>query len=351
MLNKHLLGTAAVLSLLAAGALAQTDAATDPGAAAQVEGTATDAAPTAATDAAATDAAAPDPAAADATAPDPASDAPATEAAGQGDQVTAEQAGTVDAAAPRVHVNQPAPQVTIEQPEPTVTVTQAPPEVTVEQCAPTITVTQAEPTVTVNIPQPIVTVVLADPEVTVGDARPQVTVEMPEAAVSFVPPQPRITIEGAEAQVSVIEAEPQVEVNRATEAQVEIQQGEAAGTATDAVAAPVVRAVPASELQVREGYAVVPVAELSADELSGTSVYAAQGEQIGSVRDVVADSSGQIQQVIVGVGGFLGIGERSVAYPFDQVSFQRQPDGTDLRAYVGTPAAEVQNLPEYLPVE
>jgi len=114
---------------------------------------------------------------------------------------------------------------------------------------------------------------------------------------------------------------------------------------------PTLTPVAAADIATREGYAPVPVEELSSDELTGIPVYAAADEHIGDINAVVTDDSGQIQQIIIGVGGFLGIGERDLAYPLDQVSIQRQPDGTDLRAYVGTPAAEVQSLPEYLPAE
>ena len=50
--------------------------------------------------------------------------------------------------------------------------------------------------------------------------------------------------------------------------------------------------------------------------------------------------------IAIGLGGFLGIGERQVAYPLDQISFQRTAAG-DLEAYVGTPVDQIQNLPPY----
>ena len=88
--------------------------------------------------------------------------------------------------------------------------------------------------------------------------------------------------------------------------------------------------------------------EMTTDQITGASVYAAGDEKIGDVKDVVVSADGKIEQVIVGVGGFLGIGERNVAYPFDQVSFQRRADDADdLRVYVGTAADQVTNLPEY----
>jgi hypothetical protein len=40
---------------------------------------------------------------------------------------------------------------------------------------------------------------------------------------------------------------------------------------------------------------------------------------------MLVDSSGKIQAVVIGVGGFLGIGERDVAIAFDQVKFVNEP--------------------------
>ena len=53
-----------------------------------------------------------------------------------------------------------------------------------------------------------------------------------------------------------------------------------------------------------------------ASKLIGTRVVSANNETIGDVNDVVLDRSGNAQTVVIGVGGFLGIGEKSVAVPF-----------------------------------
>ena len=48
------------------------------------------------------------------------------------------------------------------------------------------------------------------------------------------------------------------------------------------------------------------------------------------------DNSGKIQAVVVGVGGFLGIGERDVAIPFDQIRFVNEPRATATTATTAT---------------
>jgi sporulation protein YlmC with PRC-barrel domain len=53
-----------------------------------------------------------------------------------------------------------------------------------------------------------------------------------------------------------------------------------------------------------------------ASTLIGTRVVSANNETIGDINDVVLDRSGSAQTVVIGVGGFLGIGEKSVGVPF-----------------------------------
>jgi sporulation protein YlmC with PRC-barrel domain len=55
--------------------------------------------------------------------------------------------------------------------------------------------------------------------------------------------------------------------------------------------------------------------------LMGVDVIGAAGENIGSVDDVVADREGRIVGIVVGVGGFLGMGQKDVAIPMDALSF------------------------------
>jgi sporulation protein YlmC with PRC-barrel domain len=49
------------------------------------------------------------------------------------------------------------------------------------------------------------------------------------------------------------------------------------------------------------------------------SVYDPSDKKIGEVKDVLVDKSGKVTSLIIGVGGFLGAGEKDVAVPFDSV--------------------------------
>jgi sporulation protein YlmC with PRC-barrel domain len=52
------------------------------------------------------------------------------------------------------------------------------------------------------------------------------------------------------------------------------------------------------------------------------SVYDPSDAKIGEVTDVLVDKAGKVQALIVGVGGFLGIGEKDLAVPFSAVEFK-----------------------------
>ena len=62
-----------------------------------------------------------------------------------------------------------------------------------------------------------------------------------------------------------------------------------------------------------------------ASKLVGLSVYNDNNESLGSINDLLMDKSGNIKAVVLGVGGFLGVGEHLVAVPFDKIKFVDQP--------------------------
>lgn len=49
------------------------------------------------------------------------------------------------------------------------------------------------------------------------------------------------------------------------------------------------------------------------------SVYDPSDNKIGDVDDVLIDKEGRVTAIIIGVGGFLGMGEKDVAVPFSSV--------------------------------
>ena len=69
-------------------------------------------------------------------------------------------------------------------------------------------------------------------------------------------------------------------------------------------------------------------------KLVGLNVYNDSNESLGSINDLLTDKSGNIKAVVIGVGGFLGVGEHLVAVAFDKVKFVDEPI-----AYTGASSA------------
>ena len=63
----------------------------------------------------------------------------------------------------------------------------------------------------------------------------------------------------------------------------------------------------------------IPTGSVTVTDWHKQSVYNRADKKIGTVKDVLVDKSGKITALIVGVGGFLGVGEKDVAVPFDAV--------------------------------
>jgi sporulation protein YlmC with PRC-barrel domain len=100
----------------------------------------------------------------------------------------------------------------------------------------------------------------------------------------------------------------------------------------------------------REGWRAAEGAEvekLTAEDLEGVGVYGVDDEEIGEIEDLVVTPDGKIQSAVLEVGGFLGIGEKEVEMPFDQVRLMRQADGDDWRAYVDRSLEDLKGMPSY----
>jgi sporulation protein YlmC with PRC-barrel domain len=59
---------------------------------------------------------------------------------------------------------------------------------------------------------------------------------------------------------------------------------------------------------------------VDAAKLIGRNIVNANGDTVGEIDSVVIDQSGQVRYVIVGVGGFLGIGKKDVALAWDELT-------------------------------
>lgn len=97
--------------------------------------------------------------------------------------------------------------------------------------------------------------------------------------------------------------------------------------------------------------------QYEASDLIGMRLYAgdATGENagwddIGEINDLMisVDGDGQINSAIVGVGGFIGIGEKEVALGLDRISRVKDSNG-DMFLVVDATQEELEAMPEYIP--
>lgn len=86
---------------------------------------------------------------------------------------------------------------------------------------------------------------------------------------------------------------------------------------------------------------------LSAEELIGTTVYGADDDNVGSIEDVIISSDGSgVEAVIMDVGGFLGIGAKSVAVGMENLAFMADADGNHY-LYTQFTREQLEAQPEY----
>jgi sporulation protein YlmC with PRC-barrel domain len=65
-----------------------------------------------------------------------------------------------------------------------------------------------------------------------------------------------------------------------------------------------------------------------ASKLVGVDVYGTDNAKVGDVREVLLNRDGAAEAVVIGVGGFLGIGEKDVAVPFKALEWVTEPRTT-----------------------
>lgn len=85
-------------------------------------------------------------------------------------------------------------------------------------------------------------------------------------------------------------------------------------------------------------------AEMNEANLIGAIIYGPQDEKIGTVAHV--HGTGTTMQVIVDVGGFLGMGSKPVALDLGQMNFMRDEDAS-VHAVTSMTKEQVKDLPEH----
>ena len=69
-----------------------------------------------------------------------------------------------------------------------------------------------------------------------------------------------------------------------------------------------------------------------ASKLMGLDVYNEANEKLGDVNELILDKNGKVSAVVIGVGGFLGMGEHDIAVSMDKLKFVEEPVRTSSTA-------------------
>ena len=97
----------------------------------------------------------------------------------------------------------------------------------------------------------------------------------------------------------------------------------------------------------REGYLAVEARELTADRLKSANLYSVNDEDIGEIGELILTQDGEIESVVLDIGGFIGLGEHHFAVSFDEIQIIRDEDWGDVRVYIDASKEELEARPEY----
>ncbi len=178
------------------------------------------------------------------------------------------------------------------------------------------------------------TVLEGAPEYMRTGAMPAETMEGTEGDVAATDP----AVEGTTtADTEVAPTDPATDGAATTDTEVATTEPATDGTMTDGTMTDGAMAV--------DGYTAVDSASITSDQLMGVRVYGPNEEDLGEISELVLDANGAPAQVIVDVGGFLGIGEKPVAIEMTALQLMQATEGETLRAYVSMTQEQLEGLP------
>lgn len=85
--------------------------------------------------------------------------------------------------------------------------------------------------------------------------------------------------------------------------------------------------------------------QLLASRLIGRQAYNAAGQAVGDINDLLITPEGNLEAVVIGIGGFLGLGEKRVAVSFDQIKDNGGLSGE--RVVIGLTEDELRAAPDF----
>ena len=71
-------------------------------------------------------------------------------------------------------------------------------------------------------------------------------------------------------------------------------------------------------------------------KLIGLNVYNDQNEKLGDISEILLDKTGKVEGVVIGVGGFLGMGQHDIKVEMSKLKFVDEPVRTSAASGSGT---------------
>ena len=87
-----------------------------------------------------------------------------------------------------------------------------------------------------------------------------------------------------------------------------------------------------------------------ASKFKGTNVIGTNDEKVGDVSDILFDKNGKVDAIIVGVGGFLGIGAKDVALPLSSFQVVKGSNGAADKLRLSMSKDELKQMAEFKPL-
>jgi sporulation protein YlmC with PRC-barrel domain len=99
------------------------------------------------------------------------------------------------------------------------------------------------------------------------------------------------------------------------------------------------------------GFITAATGQIRASTLMGKAVYGPDDQSIGEVSDLVLEKEGGTRAALVDVGGFLGVGEKTVAIRFGDMQFTQADAAADQKITIAMTKEQLEALPTYEPTD
>lgn len=117
-------------------------------------------------------------------------------------------------------------------------------------------------------------------------------------------------------------------------------------TQPNTTSAPAATVDPAKPAESKDAVLTQAPGDLAASKLVGATVYNTTNETVGEISDVIISPNGTVTAVLIGVGGFLGMGEKTIAVPYAALKAARG-DNNALKISIDGTKESLKAMPDY----